>query len=281
MINDMWKLFPRLIEEKINGLLDEAEPNRMKSFQIYKACQYENLWNRSYEDFCEHLRNFYFLPRIERIKSRFDIYLDRPMHKSLFEQFQLDFRNSSVNSSSLMNVSNWAHHMLRINSGTTCQIISLDVMKKTFNSIVNPSAFEKAQDIEFEDFCRAWKGICFNLFGRKYDAELSRVLKELQLLNHEQQQLERGLRQIPRVYLTQTEIDWTEGVLLCAKSAKKIPTYPLSRGPQKAELIEIEKIVQLHSLVFESDNPELMQHLQNVRTTLIFRCEELLKKRQH
>lgn len=281
MMQDMWKLFPRLIEQKINGLLDEAEPNRMKSFHLYKTCQNENLWAHSFENFSEQLHHFFSLPKNERTKSRFDFYLNRPMHKSIFDEFNLDFRNSVVNNTSLQNVSSWTYNIMRLNCSITCQIISLDVIRKTFNAIVNPGPFDKAQDIEFDDFCGTWKRVVLNLFGHKYDTEVSKILDELTLLNHEQKQLERSLKAIPRIYLTQTEIDWTEGVLSAARDFTQLPKYPLTRGPQKDPLIDIDRVAQLYCVVMESRRDEVIEHRQNVRQTLIYRCEELLKKRQH
>lgn len=280
-MQDMWKLFPRLIEKKINALLEEAEPNRMKSFHLYKTCQNENLWTKSFEEFREQLHQFFALPPTERSKSRFDYYLNRPMHKSVYNLFELDFRNGVVNESSLQAVSNWAHHMLRINTRATSPVISLDVMKKTLNSIVNPGPFDKAQDIEFNDFCDAWKRICFTLFGRRFEADLSQVLDQLKALEQEQQLLEQNRQQLPRIYLTQTEIDWTEALLSAAQEATKLPKFPLSRGPQKEALVEIEKVAQLYSFVMESDKADFIPYRNRIRETLVFRCEDLLKKRQH
>jgi hypothetical protein len=279
MMHDMWKLFPKVMEEKINALLDDAEPNRMKCFHLYKSCQSENLWNKSYEEFRAALYDFFSLPKSERTKSRFDFNLNRPMHRTIFEMFQLDFRNAIVNSASVGHVSSWAHHMLRINTRVNSPVISLEVMKKTLNFIANPGPFDKAQDIDFEDFCGAWKRICFNLFGKRYDKDLNYVLSELQLLEHEQQQLESKQQHLPRIYLTQTEIDWTQAVLTAAQEYKRLPKYPLSRGPQKESLIQIEKVTQLYEFIMDSEKPDLQPYRDKVRETLVFRCDDLLKKR--
>ena len=277
-MQNIWKMFPRLIEQRINNLLDEAEPNRMKAYQIYKTCQNENLWRNSFADFSEHLTAFFSLPKNERSKSRFDIFLDRPMHKSLFENFQLDFRTAVVNSRSLMMVASWAHNLMRINY-CDCQVVSTDVMTKTLNTITNPPLFEKAQDIEFEDFCKAWKKTVFGLFGKKYDAEMTSLLDELYLINIEQNNVERTQRFVPLIYLTQTEIDWTTAVMEAAQNSALMPFYPLQRGPQKPRLIELTRIVQLYNIVFGSSQPELIEHRSQVRATILDRCEGLLRDR--
>lgn len=278
MMQNLWKMFPRLIEERINNLLEEAEPNRMKAYQIYKSCQNENLWQDSFAKFSDYLNLYFALPKSERVKSRFDIYLDRPMHKNIFEAFQLDFRNAVVNSRSLMTVASWAHNLMRINY-KNCQVISTDVMTKTLILITNPAPFEKAQDIDFEDFCAAWKNTVFRLFGKKYELDVQDLLEELKLLDLELKNSERTQRFIPAIYLTQTEIDWTRAVENAAQNFKPIPHYPLTRGPQKPALVELLRVVQLYNIVFSSPETKLLQHQSSVRLTLLDRCQSLLRDR--
>ncbi|MGZ3691767.1 MAG: hypothetical protein ACXVAX_09695 [Pseudobdellovibrio sp.] len=275
----MWKLFPRLVEERINSLLDEAEPNRMKAYQLYKSCQNENLWAESFETFNQNLRSFFSLPKSERSKSQFDYYLNRPMHKSLFSEFQLDFRNSNVNQISLTGAASWTHHMMRLNCKVKSQIISMDVIKKTFNYVTNPPPFEKAADIEFEDFCNAWKKVVLTVYGNQHDEELREILFQLQQLDNEQRILENESRFIPTVFLTQTEVDWVNDLASAAQDFNFLPKFPLSKGPQKNELVQLEKVVRLYSIVMADDRPELVQHRQSVRDTLLSRCEEIQKSR--
>ena len=271
-------MFPRLIEERINNLLDEAEPNRMKAYQIYKTCQNENLWSNSFADFSEHLSNYFSSPKNERSKARFDSYLERPMHKSVFEIFALDFRTAVVNSRSLHMVASWAHNLIRVNFRDS-QTISMDVMTRTLGLITNPTPFEKAQDIEFEDFCTAWKRTVHALFGKKYETDVNALLEEFVRLNLEQKDADRTVRFIPELYLTQTEIDWTSDVLWAAENLGGMPHYPLSRGPQKQPLIDLLKVVQLYNVVFANDLPDLVQHRNQVRATILDRCQRLLRDR--
>ena len=277
-MKSIWKMFPRLIEERIATLLDEAEPNRMKAYQIYKTCQNENLWRNSFADFSEHLASFFSLPKNERSKGRFDSVLERPMHKSVFEIFALDFRSAMVNSRSLHIVASWAHNLIRVNFRDS-QTISMDVMTRTLSLITNPTPFEKAQDIEFEDFCSAWKKTVHALFGKKYETDVNALLEEFVRLNLEQKNAEATLRFIPALYLTQTEIDWTLGVMWAAENLGEMPSYPLSRGPEKQPLIDLLKVVQLYNVVFESDLPDLAQHRSAVHATILDRCQRLLRDR--
>lgn len=276
MNKDVWRLFPRLIEERINGLLNRAVPNRMKSYQIYKTCQNEELFRETFATFNTYLRHFFTLAPTERNKGRFDSYLDRPMHKSVYDMFELDFRSAEIEKEELHKVADWAHNMMRINCQATGCLISNDVLDQTVEYIANPPVFEKARDIEFEDFCSAWKRVVFQLFGRRYDAEVSRILNELHILNMEQINSEKNLVALPMISLTQTEIDWTLAVEKAAMERTQMPAYPLMRGPQKPVLIQLERVVQLYNIMMVTDKPELIAQRSNIIATVLFRCQELI-----
>lgn len=278
-MKDMWKLFPRLIEDKINGLLQQAVPNRMKAYQIYKTCQSERLWNDNFTQFNLCLSDFFSLPPAERSKGRFDRYLERPMHKTVYEMFQLDFRTAEIEVEQVHKISNWTHHLMRLNCQISACLIEIPVLNQTLHYITQPPLFEKAQNIEFHDFCGAWKKIIFRLFGKRYDSEMNRVLNELHFLNTEQLRIDKAERFAPLIQLTQTEIDWTLAVFKAAENLAPMPAYPLMRGPQKPALIHLEKVVQLYNIVMASSRSEVQGHRDKVRATLLFRCQELMGQR--
>lgn len=282
MIKELWHSFPRMLEEKINALLDEAEPSPAKVFQLYKSFQRESLWQGTYEQFAQNVEDFFALPKSDRSKSRFDTYLDRPMPSFLFEDFHLDFRSGLVSGRSVLDIASWAHHLIRVSLKTECVIISADVLTKTLQYITHPPLFEKALNIEFEDFCAAWKKTAFKLFGKKYDSDLEKILAELRWL-HKQTQLEekkaRDGRFIPTIYLTQTEIDWIESVQKSAQDIGPIPAFPLSRGPEKQRLIDLNRTISLYRIVQTTRLPELLVHRDNIRATLLDQCQRLLKER--
>lgn len=283
MIKELWNNFPRLLEQKVNSLLDEAEPNSVKSFQLYKACQRENLWQDSFEKFSEKLCDFFALPKIERQKSQFDRYLNRPMSAALFENFNLHFGNALVSNKSLLDIVSWAHNLIRIGYKTNSIVISTDVLSKTLYSITNPPPFEKVQNIAFEDFCAAWKKVVFKLFGKKYDSEFTAILNELNWLNTQLKNDEKYLPQetsfVPTIYLTQTEIDWTMAVQKAVHENITIPKFPLSRGPQKQRLIELNRTISLYKIVQTSRLPEFIKHRESIRATLLNQCDRLLREK--
>jgi hypothetical protein len=282
MIAELWNAFPRLLVQKINGLLDEAEPTPIKAFQLYKSCQSENLWTDTFEKFSKHLEEFYLLPKRERRKSRFDAFLDRPMTMDIFEGFHLTFRNALVNNKNLLDIASWAHHLIRVSRKTNSMVISEDVFTKTLNYITNPPHFEKDRDIEFDDFCSAWKKTVYKLFGKKYDSEFNEILKELHWLNMHLLEDERSSDEntfFPTIYLTQTEIDWTIAVRKAAFENLPIPKFPLSRGPQKQRLIDLERAINLYRIVQKTHLPELIKHRENIRATILDRCDSLLREK--
>ncbi|MGE5086111.1 MAG: hypothetical protein ACM3MG_07385, partial [Bacillota bacterium] len=157
MIKELWSTFPRLLVERINALLDDAEPSPAKAFQLYKTCQSENLWNDTFDKFSQHLNHYFSLSKFDRKKSVLDAVLNAPMSMNTYNEFHLNFRNAIVENRSIVNLANWAHHLMRVGHKTTSVVISEDVLCRTLNYITHPPLFEKAANIDFEDFCEAWK----------------------------------------------------------------------------------------------------------------------------
>ncbi|WP_374079194.1 hypothetical protein [Bdellovibrio bacteriovorus] len=282
MIKELWHSFPRELEQKINALLDEAEPSQTKAFQLYKTCQRENLWQDSFEKFTERIGAFFSTPRTDRRKSDLDRLLERPVDSVLYADFHLNFRNAVVDNRSVLNIVSWAHNLMRISIKTNSVVISLDVLTKTLHYITNPPLFEKAQDITFDDFCAAWKKTVFKLFGKTYDLELSKILSELHWLNTELKSAEKNPHEnafFPTIYLTQTEIDWVTDVQKAVTVHEAAPKFPLSRGPQKQRLIDLERALRLYKIVQTSKLPDFIQHRENIRATILDRCASLLRER--
>ena len=282
MIKELWQSFPQLMEQKINALLDEAEPTSTKAFQLYKSCQRENLWNESFEKFSKHLETFFALPKNDRRKSVLDAIMDRPVDATTFTEFELNFRNAQVDGMAVQNIASWAHHLMRVSMKSESLVISQDVLSKTLNNLIHPSLFEKAQNILFEDFCTAWRKTVFALFGKKYDADLEKIFSEIRWLQRqikkEESERAEGLF-VPTIYLTQTEIDWTMAVQEAVRDDLALPRFPLSRGPQKQRMIDHERTLGLYRIVQNTRNPDFLKHKENIRATILSRCECLLRER--
>lgn len=282
MTQDTWKLFPRLIEQKINALLDEAEPNDIKAYQLYKTCKNENLWRNSFELFQLHLSDFFSLPKSERVKSYFDKFLDRPMNRIIYDGFTLNFRTSQTNQTHLTQTAKWTHQIMKNNCNTSEEIISAYVFTQTLNYITRPPAYEKDHDIEFEDFCIAWKKTVFSLFGNQYNSELEDILREIRWLNQllKNPAPENEITKFrPGIYLTQTEIDWTSSVQEAVFEYRIAPHFPLSKGPQKEKLINLNRAVSLYNIVLRTDKAEVKKHLESVRLTILDQSGWLMRQK--
>ena len=295
-MQQIWKSFPRLLEQKINQLLDDAPPNSSKSFQLFKACQNENLWNDTFEKFENHLQDFFSLPRTERSKGRFDGYLNRPMDFSVYENFHLTFRTAQVRSEAKRDVATWAHHLLRTHSSVkNSQVFSIEVLNEALTDVTSPRAFENESDIEFSDFCESWEKVvqkssqqfAGESFGSQHSSvvqlEIKKLFLELQTLDRlsKSKTFETQESVVPQPhfeYFTQTEIDWVQKVNRTAFTYGKMPKYPLAKGPQKKVLIELEKVVILYNMIQITDQQILLKHRENIRATLLDRCELLLGK---
>lgn len=282
MISELWNRFPRLLENNINGLLNGATPNRMKAFQLYKSCKNEGLWKDGFGEFSDLLDSYFRKPAHQRTKAALDIYLKKPMDYPLFREFYLDFRTADIDQKSVFEVASWAHNLMRLQRKDSGAVTSIDVMNRTLHTITTPTFYAKADNIQFDDFCGAWRKVVFKLYGQKYDHELNLLIEELDQINielklTEQETSESGFT--PPVPLTKTELDWTLAVQSAALDGKPAPSFPSSDGPQKRLLMELERVVILYQLVQVSSLQELIQHRSNIRTTLIDRCEIVLGKK--
>lgn len=281
MIGDLWGSFPRLMERNINSLLHEAVPHSVKAYQLYKACQFDELWTGNFENFSKCLDNFFALPKSQRRKSAFDVYLERPMDQSIFGSFHLTFRTGVVKESSLLNLANWAYNLIRVSKKMQSEVISLEVMIETLKSITNPSVQDKEENIEFSDFCAAWKKIVFKNYGKKHENEFQSLLTELTQIDNELKAAEKksSLQSLPHLGLVRDEIDWIRAVESSVTERKGAPRWKSHDVPPKLRLLELDRIVSLYMIVQKTRLPELIKHRENIRLTILDRCMELLGKK--
>lgn len=286
MTENSWMCFPQTLVQKINNLLNVATPNPHKAFQLFKLCQRENLYSDTFESFSTHLHGYFLQSFRERAKSHLDSFLDRPLDRHLYDHFSLTFRSGVVSAYDSLEVSNWTSQMLRENLQTDCMVTSADIISRTIDLITKPPAHEKDHSIEFEDFCIAWKKIVFSLFGHEFDSEMRKILKELRTLQQNLKNIrEMESREVfrPSIYLTQTEIDWTTSIQKALQLGEpSLPDFPLSRGPQKDKLIELEKAARLYNLIekMKKTGPqELIRHREDLRQTIFTHCHWLLTEK--
>ncbi|MES2964437.1 MAG: hypothetical protein V4760_11130 [Bdellovibrionota bacterium] len=279
MIREMWGSFPRLIEQNINGLLDRAEPNPQKAFMLYKTCQHEGAWEKDFRTFAHALEEFFAKPRAQRRKSDFDRHLPRPLDHSAYQAFHLNFRTAYVPDKEIEDLASWAHNLMKHGKKTESAVISLDVMIQTLRYITNPPPYEKAEQIEFEDFCRAWKKTVFQSFGARYDAEFDEILGELRTIDSElrEQVTNPGFTtSFPTLFLSEKEIEWVSAVREAAETLTTLPDYPSPQGPQKQVLLDLQRVIRLYGISYGTRLPELMRHRESVRMTILDRCAKLL-----
>lgn len=278
MINELWGSFPRLLEQNINSLLDTAEPSPTKAFQLYKQCKNEDLWGENFEKFSLCLREFYARPRGVRRKSEFDKYLDRPLPSDVFLGFHLNFRTAVVDDRAVCDLASWAHNLIRVSKKTVSAVFSLDTMTATLRAVVAPGPFDKAENIEFDDFCATWTRTVGRLHGAPESTELRALVGELQKMNSDHRELEEvsGLIRLPLLQLTPAEIDWIKLVRLAGLASAKIPKPPVTPGLRKQTLRDLDRVIQLYEIVLVTRLEELTKHRESTRLTLIDRCDTLL-----
>lgn len=276
MLQETWNTFSRQIVQKINGLLDQAQPNSLKAFHIYKMCQSEGLWDKSYSEFSFLLDGFYQTHPAERSKSQMDQFLNRPMDWRSFESVNLTFRTAEIGVTEIRDIASWAHHMLRLRYEKTSPISSVDTLNKTIHDLTHPDITGKDQNIDFEDFCDAWKSAVDKLYGKQYEAEHQLVLSELRHLNHILETRALELPRVNRIYLTQTEITWVERSLEAVVERRKMPRYPLTKGPEKSRLVDLLKWLTLWEISKTSEAPAVVEKVEKLRNYIQNECDDLL-----
>lgn len=278
MLQETWNTFTRQIVQKINGLLDQAQPNRLKAFHLYKMCKTENLWDKSFSEFSFLLEDFYHTHPAERSKSQMDQFLNRPMDWRSFETVNLTFRTAEIHFSEIRDIASWAHHMLRLHYEKTSPVSTVETLSKTIYDLTHPGIGEKEQNIDFEDFCDAWKKAADKLYGKKFEAEHQQIILELRNLNQilESRALELPRHMLNRIYLTQTEIDWVERTLEAVMAGLSMPKYPLSKGPTKPRLIDLLKWLTLWEISKDVKAPAVQAKVEKLRGHIQNECDDLL-----
>lgn len=282
MLREMWAQFPKLLEQNINGLLDKAFPNPNKAFQLYKSCKHEEAWSQNYAQFARAIESYFAKPRRLRRKADLDQVFERPIDSETYKAFHLTFRTGTVTEDALLNIASWAHNLMRVSLRSSSQTISVETLTQTLQALTNPGQFEKEIDLEFSDFCDAWKKTVTKAHGQALVTELNGILREIRTLQSEQM-LEDTVPVIvlnPTIYLTQTELDWIAAVRKAADLGLQAPKFPLSKGTQKVPLMNLERVIQLYEIVRVTKLPELLKHREKTRLTILARCEDLVPTRK-
>lgn len=273
--------FPRHFENRIQALLDHAEPRTIKAFHLYKTCQRAENYKEDFEKFQQVLLTFFTKPQYDRKKSDLDQYLLKPLANVDFDEFHLTFHNAAINGLSLQELSNWTYNLMRVGLKFQTAILSQDMIHRSLHRLTNPMRHEKGEHITFRDFYQAWGTTVKSHYGDLHSADLNHIINELKWLETQEKEAEetRALHRNSRVliYLTQTEIYWVQDVLRAVEFETVLPKYPLSRGPSKAKLCDLERTAKLYKIVQTTKLPELLLHKEKIKNTLIAQCEDLLQ----
>lgn len=281
MIKDLWFAFPRNLEERVQALLEYADPRPLKAFHLYKTCVRSESYTASFEKFQRVLSEFFTPPQAQRKKSDLDRLLMRPLEAHDFAQFHLTFHSAAVNNLALQDLASWAFNLMRVGLKIKSVILNQDLVYKSLYRLVHPLTHEKGENISFREFYESWSATVRKQYGSSYEQDLQHILNELKWLETQQHEAEEAASFNNNgrilIYLTQTEIYWVQDVLQAVQKDTAIPKFPLSRGPAKSKLCDLERTARLYKIVQTTQLPELLLHKKKIKTTLIHQCEELLQ----
>ncbi len=286
MMQQMWKSFPRHFEQKVNGLLDQAEPTEAKAFQLYKVCQQQKLWSSSFEEFSTEVKIFFSKARRDRCKGEVDRFLDRPLDQLDYEDYHLTFRNAAINPNDVREIASWAHNMLRVGGRLDSVASSIQTLNEVLLAVTQPSYLEKDSDIEFSDICERWQKIISTKLGSQITTDVKILFEKLDHLDQQSKHY-RNNKSVAVVTSTEmtinshdfnpSEMNWILQVKNRATNFGKMPKFPVSNGSAKIQLIQLERIVTLYTIIQLTDREELMKHRESIRTTVLDRCRLLLQ----
>lgn len=279
MIKEMIREFPLTLEFKINSLLHSAFPKETKAFHLYKRCQFEGAWDRSFGDFLGVLESYYNQPFTQRNKALLDQDLNRPLSHNIYNEFDLTFRTAEVSASFTAELISWSHHLLRVHFKKPLEIFSQEILGKALHRLINPLFTDKEKNLQFSDFCDRWEEALIKQLGTRLSQEFKKVRNELEWYYTENKlELSQPLKakKVTTIYLTQTEINWVESVQKAVLENTPVPGYPLSKGTEKLRLQELDRTISLYRIIETSTSEDFKIHKNNIRTTILDRCLRLL-----
>lgn len=282
MVQELWKSFPRLLEQNLNGLLETAEPNPALAYRLYKTCKLDGLWDQNFEVFSTRLVQFYLIPRSERRKSHFDYYLNRPLSQDQFAQFHINFRTAEIAESSIHNLATWAHHLIRRGYKRTLEVASVALLRSTFFKLTRPGPLEKAEDLTLSDFFEAWEGCVFRTHGRKFEFEFKKIRRELERMDEALKAEERlallnGSASVS-LELSQTDLDWVQRLRDSVKDRLSFEAGFFAQKFESEFLKDLLKAGTLYHMLAVSSRTDLISQRERVRNTILKRCDFILQR---
>lgn len=267
MLQELLSQYPRLLEKHLQTLLELAEPNSDKIYELYKTCKVDGLTDLNQAQFKKELLNFYARPYHERRKSHFDFIMNRPLPGDIFSLFQLNFKTAEIKNEDIHRLSSWSYNLLRLSLKIDSPVLSFEMIEKTLNQLTHPEVGEKVENLTFEDFYLKWNSVVHAQYGSKYQTEIKNILSEFQKLDKESSS---------SIDVTDREIheyDWVRNIRLSAFNNKDLSDYPFASGPQTQYMKELFRTAQLYRLSFHSKSKIIELKKESIRLTLLKKCD--------
>ncbi|MGZ3769335.1 MAG: hypothetical protein ACXVCP_08405 [Bdellovibrio sp.] len=266
------QIFAIELEFRLSQLLKGAGPSYLKSFQLYKRSMQEEIFFDSYEIYCERLFRFYTMPDKLRSPRTLGSILKGHITDSFYNEFILDFGNSSLDGKKILQIKEWCATRIPLMKAIPGPATHREIIYNSIESLLKYGARQRSYFLEWMEFIDIWEHECFKQYGSRLDHHF-KALKQLKIdqtwnLKSDVDK-DMATKRISTHQFTQTEIDWLLSLENSLTSKTTLPAYPLSRGPSKKDLVELNNLVRSVSHSAVTDLNIYRDQIANVLNELL------------
>ena len=266
----------RKIKGEFSGLLKKSTPNPIKKHQLIKLVLGEKKSGNYIEE--EKKVEKYYSSRFQnRDSDFFSSIFNINSYPWLVDQFILDFSNSRSTSMDLYVTSqNIRFHFL--NTAKIPESIGdVNTFHIVVSGLVRPRWDEEKRVIGLRQFLSYWHYVINKRFGNAFDDFFESMLNQFTICIGVKDSVKssrgnfRGILNDYEIEFSQTEISWMKAIKSAIIENKKMPKFPLSRGPRNILTRRLEALCRTISMKNLGSDHEISKVVCRV-------CEECTKK---
>jgi hypothetical protein len=235
-----WTKINSSLQNHFSNYIHLGNPNLIKRYQLAKLICYEK--DVSIEMAINQVASFYQIPYRDRTDSRFHQHFSIIPYPWLVEQFLLNFKTIQQNETLIQRaVADVKFYFQQLEQTPPPELAHESILlQSAFHAL--KKCWSSESSLGLFDFLKSWKRQSFLNYGEKYEWYFEILFEEIEKTKLEDVTLTEIKKKT--ISLTQTEIDWLRSIKLELENKIHFSTFPLSTGPKKAVLIEIERITR-------------------------------------
>jgi hypothetical protein len=240
IMDKQWTKLSRSIESHFSNYIKLGVPSSEKAYQLAKLVQFEN--GVAISKAVKLVAGYYQIPYRDRADSRFQAHFGISPYPWLIDQFVLNLKNIQTNETLIRKAATDTLFFLRgLESNPPEEINTEAVILHSFFHALK-KCWSSNSSLGLSDFLSSWQWHVFRKYGEKYEWYFTKIFEDLKAIELD--------KEIPpteprnQYLLTQTEIDWLQTLQFELEINLPFSRFPLSTGPKKPALIELERITR-------------------------------------